>query len=192
MLNGSEMCDSGGSAATSLGSCNPECTGYYEKKYGKLTDTRYTTNLGGIAGADAKCQADFGAGWKALLVGGTRRATVTPFVGDGQLDWVIKKYTHYYNAQDQLVWRTDAIALLGVRNGARTNLYATFFEDGTYPWSGYNADWTTIPDSDNGGTCAGWTAATTGGASFVTSDLATVSVELCGSGTLGYILCVQQ
>ena len=191
-LNGPEVCDSGGSGATTLGSCNPECTGYYEKKVGKLTSTRYSTNLGGIAGADSKCQTEYGAGWKALLVGGTRRATVTPFLGDGQLDWVIKKYTHYYNVQNQLVWRTDAIALLGVRSGARTDLYATFFDDGTYPWSGYDADWTTIPDSDNGGTCGGWTAVTTGGASFVTSDLATVSVELCGSATLNYILCVQQ
>jgi hypothetical protein len=69
----------------------------------------YSTNLGGIAGADSKCQAECGAGWKAMLVGGTRRATVTPYVGDEQLDWVIAKYTHHYNVHDQLIWRTDEI-----------------------------------------------------------------------------------
>ncbi len=54
---------------------------------------------------------------KALLVGATRRATVAPFAGDQQLDWVIRKYTYYYNSNNQLLWRTDGIALLGVRDG---------------------------------------------------------------------------
>jgi len=34
-----------------------------EEKYCKRTNATYTGNLGGIAGADAKCQAEFGAGW---------------------------------------------------------------------------------------------------------------------------------
>lgn len=34
-----------------------------EEKYCKRTSATYTGNLGGIAGADAKCQAEFGAGW---------------------------------------------------------------------------------------------------------------------------------
>jgi hypothetical protein len=192
IINGSEVCDSGGSGSTDLGACNPECTGYYEKKYGRVTANWYPTDLGGIAGADAKCQAEFGSGWKALLVGGTRIATRTPFVGDGQ-DWVIKKYTHYYNTQNQLAWRTDAIPLLGVRNGARLNLYATFFDDGgIYPWAGWDVDWTTLRDSGNKGTCNGWTNSNSsyGWGSFVTSDLMTTASETCGSS--GGILCVQQ
>jgi Protein of unknown function (DUF1554) len=190
--NGVEVCDSAGSAATDLGSCNPECTGYYEKKIIRPTNMFYSTNLGGIAGADTKCQTEFGVGWKALLVGGSRRATVTPYRGDGQQDWVIQKYTHYYNVQDLLVWRTDEIPLLGVRGGARLNLYATVFDNsGNYPWAGWAADWTTLPDSGITGTCAGWTAAPpTGYGSFVLNDLATVAGELCGASS--FILCVQQ
>ena len=190
VTNGSEICDGGRSGSTELGACNPECTGYYEKKFGRLTVNYYLTDLGGIDGADAKCQMEFGSGWKALLVGGARRATRTPFVGDGQ-DWVIKKYTHYYNLQNELVWQTDSIPLLGVRNGARVSLNATFFDDvGAYPWAGWAADWTTIPDAGSAGTCNGWTSNTVGWASFVRADLSTSASETCGSG--GYILCVQQ
>ncbi len=34
-----------------------------EEKYCKRTSTTYNGNLGGLAGADAKCVAEFGAGW---------------------------------------------------------------------------------------------------------------------------------
>src|SRR4051794_37397239 len=47
-INGTEMCDSGGAGSTDLGSCDPECTGYYEKKIGRVTNSFYPTNLGGI------------------------------------------------------------------------------------------------------------------------------------------------
>ena len=82
------------------------------------------SDLGGIAGADSICVGDFGAGWKALLVGSTRRATITPFVGDGQLDWVIAPDTYYFNEAGQLVWHTDASALLGVTAGRQQPLLA--------------------------------------------------------------------
>lgn len=129
--NGSEACDSG-SGNTDLGSCNPECSGFYEKKYLRTTNTSYVAgSIGGIAGADAKCAAEFGNGWKALIVGTGRRATVTPLVGDGAKDWVIHKYTHYYSYYaDALLWRTDALPLLGVRNGKRENVYVDAFAPG--------------------------------------------------------------
>lgn len=47
----------------------------------------------GIAGADAACQSEFGAlsgVWKALIVGGTRVATVTPYEGSGA------RHGHYF------------------------------------------------------------------------------------------------
>src|SRR5262249_32016458 len=81
-VNGPEVCDSGGSGLTDLGACTPECSGYYEKKIGRLSNNMYSTDLGGITGADAKCVAEFGSRWKALIVGGARRATTTPFKGD--------------------------------------------------------------------------------------------------------------
>ena len=192
-----EVCDRGTSASTDLGACNPECTGFYEKKWIKATpdNTRYSTNLGGIAGADAKCHTWFGDGYKALLVGATRRATVTPFRGDFQLDWVIAKYRHYYNLQNELIWRTDAVALLGVRDGKRQNAYANVYPaSGSYPWSGYAADWTTYDDRVSAttyqGTCDSWTSDTSGWGSFVAPDLSPSASELCGASS--FILCVEQ
>jgi Protein of unknown function (DUF1554) len=188
--NGAEVCDNGGTGATELGACNPECSGYYEKKIIKPTNQLYTTNLGGPAGADGVCQAEFGAGWKAFLVGGSRRATVTPFKGDGSQDWVIRKYTYYYNLSAELLWRTDDVPLLGVHAGMREAIYADVFMAGNYPWTGWADDWTTLPDNDSGGTCGGWTNVTTGNASFALPDLTFGANEICGS--YSFILCAQQ
>jgi hypothetical protein len=170
------------------------CTGYYEKKLIKRTGALYSTNLGGPSGADAICQSEFGAGWKALLVGGSRRATVTPLAGDGQQDWVIQKYTHYYNWLDQLIWRTDDLSLLGVRNGTRLTIYANPFDlSGSYPWTGWENDWTTVSEDPNipRGTCLGWTSTDPAWrASFCLPDLTHGATELCGGSS--FILCVQQ
>jgi hypothetical protein len=189
--NGPEVCDNGRTGATDLGACNPECSGYYEKKVIKPTSGHYSTNLGGPAGADAICVSEFGNGWKALLVGGGRRATLTPFKGDASQDWVIHKYTHYYNASSQLLWRTDDVPLLGVHDGKRESIYAdAFVAAGSYPWTGWANDWTTVPDDLDGGTCVGWTNATTGQASFAFADLRFGANEGCGSES--FILCAQQ
>jgi hypothetical protein len=50
--NGAEACDDHGSGSTVLGACNPECTGYYEKKFIQRTFEfdAYSTNLGGDLG----------------------------------------------------------------------------------------------------------------------------------------------
>jgi hypothetical protein len=190
IVNGPEVCDNGGTGSTDLGACNPECSGYYEKKTIKPTSQLYGTNLGGPTGADGICQSEFGNGWKALLVGGSRRATLTPFKGDASQDWVIQKYTYYYNLSDQLLWRTDDVPLLGVHAGKREAIYADAFSPGNYPWTGWASDWTTIPDNDAGGTCGGWTNVTTGWASFALADLTFGANESCGSQS--FILCAQQ
>lgn len=195
--NGAEACDNGATGSTALGDCNPECTGFYEKKFIEATpdNTLYSTNLGGIAGADAKCVQWFGAEYKALLVGATRRATVTPFKGDQQLDWVLAKYRYYYSHQNILIWRTDEVPLIGVRDGKRLDTYADACPStGSYPWSGYAIDWTTYDDSTSEttyqGTCNSWTSDTTGAGSFVGPDLKSSASELCGARS--FILCVQQ
>ena len=191
--NGTEVCDEGGTSVD-LGACNPECSGYFEKKYIRITSSTYIAGgLGGIAGADAKCVAAFGAGWKALLVGGSRRATTTPYLGDGAKDWVLKKYTYYYSYYaDALVWRTDAVALLGVRDGKRVNVYAdTFLGGGSYPWSGWNTDWTTLPDSaTEASTCSAWTSQGAGWAAFCFPNLTFAASEDCATGAP--LLCVEQ
>jgi hypothetical protein len=169
--------------------------GLYEKKFIKQTQQFYSTNLGGISGADAKCASELGSGYQALIVGAGRRATSTPLKGDGAQDWVVHKYVHYFNAKDQLVWRTDEIPLLGVRNGSRMNLFADACDtlSGNYPWSGWASDWTTLSDDATifKGTCGGWTiAGGTGYASFALADLKDAASELCGA--MSFILCVEQ
>jgi hypothetical protein len=152
------------------------------------------SNLGGIAGADSICSGDFGAGWKALLVGTSRRASVTPFLGDGQLDWVLRSNTYYFNEREQLVWQTDASALLGVRAGRQQSLLAPLFDTtplnggGSYPWSGYRPDWTTITQS----TCSSWTSidlAQSG--AFIVETLTGTATERCDDDPYLFILCVQ-
>ena len=142
-----------------------------------------------------KCAKEFGDGWKALLVGASRRATVTPCAGDQQLDWVIRKYTHYYNSSNELIWRTDGVSLLGVRDGKRVNTYAPAFpSSGTYPWSGYKSDWTTFDDSSSAttyqGTCNSWTSVSGGWGSFIQPDLMNPASEACGA--TAFILCVER
>jgi hypothetical protein len=184
-VNGAEVCETSGIQSVDLGSCNAECSGFYEKKSIRPTSYNYPAGeLGGIVGADAKCVLEFGPGWKELLVGGGRRATTTPFLGDDPKDWGIHKYTHYYSYfTGTLLWRTDAVPLLGVRNGSRVNVYADAFQTtGTYPWSGWQADWTTFLDTTpNQGTCAGWASTNAGWASFALPDLTPAASESCGS-----------
>jgi Protein of unknown function (DUF1554) len=150
--------------------------------------------MNGISGADGLCNTEFGNGWKALLVGGGRRATITPFAGDGQLDWVLQKYRHYYNADDQLIWRTDNVPLLTVRAGQHQNAVNKAFDEssGFYPWSGYDVGWTTFPDvGARGGTCNGWTSNDSSGlATFTVADFSGGAFELCG--TRSFVLCVEQ
>jgi hypothetical protein len=197
IVTGAEKCDAAGSGSTNLGACNPECTGFYEKKFIRETQGRYSGDLGGPAGADQICQAEFGAGWKTLLVGGGRRATVTPLMGDGQVDWVLKKYTHYYNDNNvELIWRTDEVALLGVRDGQRMNLYADVaVRLDFYPWSGFDNNWLEVPTNnsalDNTGTCRGWTTIASGEVgTFALADLSKGRAEPCSLGLP--LLCVQQ
>ncbi len=193
-ITNGEVCDEAGSLAMDLGSCNAECSGFYEKKYIRGTFNTYPAGgLGGIAGADAKCVLELGMGWKALLVGGGRRATTTPLLGDGAKDWVIHKYTHYYSYfEDKLLWRTDAVPLLGVRDGQRVNVYANALQSGgNYPWSGWKSDWTTFADTTpNQGTCAGWTSTSADWGSFTFADLTQAQSESCS--TSSFILCVEQ
>jgi hypothetical protein len=174
-----------------LGACNAECSGYYEKKRILITNNLYSSDLGGISGADAKCEDELGSGWKALIVGGSRRATTTPFLGDGSDEWVVHKWVHYYNWNDELIWRTDEVPLLGVRGGKRLNVYADAHGNfGSYTWSGWDTDWTTLEDAGYEGTCAGWTSTSAGSGSFSGPDLLPAASEPCGSSL--FLLCVEQ
>lgn len=196
--SGAEKCDDTSIGKTDLGSCAPDCSGEYSKKFIRHTQEAYRGNLGGPAGADKLCQAKFGANYKALIVGGGRRATVTPRKGDGQTDWVLRRWAHYHNQNDQLLWRTDDVALLGIRDGQRQNLFAGAWpetEAYDYPWAGFDENWVTVAENytanEPTGTCAGWTtdAPNTFG-TFPMVDLRNGSFEPCGSAQP--LLCVEQ
>jgi len=197
--SGSELCDGGRPGSTVVGACNPECTGFYEERSILITRNSYPTDLGGVAGADAKCVAEFGPGFKAMIAGGGRRASVTPFLGDGQQDWVLHKYTHYLNSDGALIWRTDDIALLAASGGRRQAQFADLWSPNTgiYPWAGLQDDGTTFADSPTSqlGTCNGWTtndnASFTRWASFFVQRIDRLtSGEPCGD--TGLLLCVEQ
>jgi hypothetical protein len=114
-------------------------------------------------------------------------------LGDGAKDWVVHKYTHYYSYfEDRLVWRTDDIPLIGVRAGARLNVYADAFVAGNYPWSGWRDDWTTVNDVESlhEGTCAGWTSTSADWGTFTLANLEYGAAESCS--TASFILCVEQ
>jgi len=196
---GSEVCDGGRNGSTAVGACNPECNGFYEERTLQVTVGRYDGNLGGIRGADAICQGEFGGEYKALLTGGQRRATVTPFLGDGQQDWVLRKYTHYLRGSDGVViWRTDGVPLLGASGGRKQALFVNLWapNTGNYPWSGFGPDWTTFVPTAAGslGTCEGWTSnvftVDSSYGAFITDDLNQAANEPCSVPMA--LLCVEQ
>lgn len=164
----------------------------FEEKQVLMSSTPFAP-VGGIPAADAHCATEFGdsaSTWKALLVGGGRVASATPFTGDGQVDWVLAPYTKYYNWEGRLMWTTDDVALFGVAYGQRVQLDQPAWGNGspaTYPWSGYADDWTTIEDE----TCNGWRS--NSGAdrgAFAFDDLTYAEVEPCSFNQP--LMCVEQ
>jgi lysophospholipase L1-like esterase len=121
-----------------------------------VTAAMVSTDFGGIAGADALCSAAAGEPAKALLVDETgcggapcRRATVTPWAGDGQLDWPLKPHAMYYSLDNKTaVGFTDAAGLLDFP------LFQPVRAKCQNMASGMSTDWTTRA----GKTCASWTA----------------------------------
>ena len=114
----------------------------------------------GIAGADAICTTEAGGySAKALLVDETgcngqpcRRATITPYIGDGQIDWPLIPNTAYYNANLSLVVATTR------PNGLfpSTLLAAITAPNCLNQASGLDNDWTTRV----GMTCGNWRQST--------------------------------
>ena len=108
-----------------------------------------------MSGADSTCETAFGSTYRAFIVDGTSRiATVTGFKGDGQANWVLKKYMQYQTAANLVVWTTDGTALLGVTNGVPGTLTNPVnpTDDGWGAWVGLNSDYTTGSD------CVSWSS----------------------------------
>ena len=154
-VNGPEVCDRGPSNGTGLGACNPECSGTVQQKYIYVYPTRTAPNFGGTAGADALCAGAFGTGYRAMLADGVNRvASLSPMTGDGQVNWTLARYTQYINVDGNVVWTTDASALLGVQAGVASSLTNPIAatDDGWGSWTGLNSNWT------SGDNCVHWSS----------------------------------
>lgn len=177
--------------------CNP-CKMY-------LTATTYGGNLGGIPGADTKCNmADANkpatGTYKALLVDGIARRACTSAncVSGGvfeHIDWVLHPTTTYVRSSDGgTIFITNAsgvnpINLIGVITTATTTAYWTGIAN-TISW-----DWIT-----NTATCSSWTDGVTAscgsyGLSSWTDSRSIAITSALGNGngtTVTKLLCVEQ
>ena len=150
-----EACDDGTNAGATTGEC-VDCLGLVTQEL-TIRDSSTGSSDGRfgsgdvIAFADGLC-AHLG-NYQAMFADGVgRRATTTPYVGNGQLNWVLHAFTAYYNIMGEHVWTTDDSALLGVRDGAPAPLLHAI-DSTNAVWTGMSADHTTTTDS-----CIGWTS----------------------------------
>lgn len=147
--------------------------GTASNKYIFLTVGTYNGNLGGIAGADTKCQTEKtsnfanvpGAAteYKAFIVDGvTRIACTTSNCGGGILenvDWVLKANTDYYRLDgsiDTKIFTTNASGIVDF-NGGASLLTAIDSNASTAWWTGLDTDWVAA-----GIDCVSWGGGGTG------------------------------
>ncbi len=123
---GEEGCDDGdGDNVLEIGACAPDCSGDIEvrtitQRGNFLVDDGDFGN-NPVASADARCLA----GEVALFAyPNVREAALDPFDTSRSLDWVLLPFTAYTNDVGDLVWITDDVALLGVRDGGQQPLLA--------------------------------------------------------------------
>lgn len=192
-----ELCDDGDENGTDLGDCAPDCS--------KLVDTKIVTTSAGqtttgdlgpntIATVDAACEAAGHMGYRAMFADGVnRRATVTPYLGDSQVDWVLTPWTRYVRDSGELIWITDESALLGVSGGSPGDFLVPIREFAIGIRTGLRGDWVAQNVED----CFNWTSASVsapenvgrGGEVDLDSVLAGLS-NFCDIGLQVY--CVEQ
>lgn len=199
-----EACDDGEENGTDLDDCAPDCSKLVDAKTITLSYNFSTNgNMGGNAAiehVDGRCEAAGLAGYKAMFADGTsRRASVSPFVGDGQVDWVLTPWTRYLRDDGELVWITDESALLGIRDGVPEPLLVPIASQlATSAYTGLQANWLAELNSD----CVNWTTNSSGASHFggepdevaIDRVLAGITPAIspgnCASSALVY--CVQQ
>jgi hypothetical protein len=188
-----EICDEGAQNGLGLLKCAPDCSRTIIKKKIVISQTQPDSNLGPnpVAHADSRCPL----GYKALFVfGDTRRATTIANEVKNPVDWVLAPYTYYYNAQSNPIWLTDAVALLGVRNGTFIGL-----ENPVRPLvteeslTGLAADWTTLGANN----CNGWSKLSSDvdksvGLTFASEITFIVNVDLASCSYSAVFYCVEQ
>lgn len=161
-----------------------------------VTSTTYTGNLGGLSGADAKCQAradaaNLGGIWKAWLSSSTEGSPSTRFIKDtGPYKNILGNViaNSWSDLTDQALENSLAVN----ENGALQNI--------TEPWNVWTNTWTSgsIYDTATNLTCDNWTSDSSsmtgrGGASWKT-DFRWTASEISGEkcNTLKRLYCFEQ
>lgn len=201
-----EVCDDRTNAGQVAGDCSTDCLAIVQKKLIRLSQTAAPTSFAKgkpnpIAEADSFCPV----GYKAMIADGSRRvASVGPFLGNGQVDWVLKEWTQYVNAADETIWTTTKKTLLGVDDSNQWVGLRHSIDPGAasavVTHTGIHQDWTTAPlncvlwTSDLGLGSGGPNDRESGGRPQLTTQEAigvmTGSGLLCGSNRPFY--CVEQ
>jgi hypothetical protein len=148
-----EVCDDGSNLGLNVGDC-VACRGQVERSLTILVRGNTRGKLEGASGpaefADTLCPS----GYRAIFADGVSRvASVSPNEGDGQLNWTLYPFTAYYNEAGDHIWTTDAVPLLGVRDGVLRELSNSLGTSDNGVWTGLRADWTTVPAAE---ACSGW------------------------------------
>ncbi|MEW5851271.1 MAG: DUF1554 domain-containing protein [Myxococcota bacterium] len=154
-----------------------------------FASTLWTGNLGGPAGADAKCageaaEAPLPSGtYRAMLVDGTTRSA------QPALNWVLQPSSRYYDQNSVFLFQTDATGRFDFGDDEWTNALSV---DTMYDaWTGLNADWTTHAD-----TCNGWASeedAVNGRrGSIHATDATAISSVSARCNDIARLICVMQ
>ncbi|EOQ97595.1 PF07588 family protein [Leptospira wolbachii serovar Codice str. CDC] len=119
-----------------------------------ITQNGYPANIGKASNFDSSCQSDPnypGSGnFKAMVVDGiSRRASITPNMGDGQIDWVFKANQAYIRPTGIPIETSNA-------NGLFTTTISTpITTTSSDHWTGLESDWTTFYNGTRA--CLKWT-----------------------------------
>lgn len=118
-----------------------------------ISTSPFSGNLGGIAGADMKCNSDpnkpAGVSAKALISDGFNRvACANPLCDEGvegQNDWPLKPGTTYRDVDGNLIGTTNSY---GIFSGS---MFATSAFSTVRAWTGIKSDWTSSNEH-----CSSW------------------------------------
>ncbi|AAN48161.1 extracellular matrix-binding protein Lp95 [Leptospira interrogans] len=132
-------------------------------KYTFVPTNPHNANFGGITQADGYCNLDsnkpskllsLGGGYKAMLVGDTRRASLSPNAGDGQIDWVLKPLQEYRRSDDTIIGTTNSVGLFSFP-------FQNSFAGNYAIWTGLDQTWKNKVISVNQLNCLNWTSSST-------------------------------
>ena len=195
-VNGDEVCDDGENAGVSEGDCAPDCSATVQQKLIRLSQNSFGADFAPgtnpVDVADAACPV----GYLAFFADGVNRvATVSPNMGNGQVNWVLQPWTEYVNPDGVRMWTTTELLLLGVDDSNTfVGLEAPLTPSTNFGMTGMLGDYTTSTL-----TCGDWSEATGSNLSFGQTHVVTdrfIGPPDNGSGGLCNLqhefICIEQ